>query len=310
MARLDQLRLRDLLVLETIAQLGSLHATALRLHVSQPAVSQIVKGLETAFATRLLLRGQRGVTLTEAGRAALDHLRVARHALQAAQAAAAQPRAPHLRLGTLPLGMLDAVPGALTRLRDQVPGVRVDVTEGTVDGLWRQLHEGSVDAIVSRLPGPAQRKTLRAGMRYAAIGEERLVMVAPAKHPALRVPHLALGHLVEAAWILPNDATFTRLAFDTRFVREGLTPPQPTMMCAAFHSSLHLAAATGMLSVAPERALRHYASSLRLTQLPVPWDGQEAEIGFACRETGLAIPAIATLRECFLHGASGERSEV
>ena len=58
-ARFAQLRLRDLMLLEHLAELGSLRAAAERLHVSQPAVTQALQGLEAAFGTALVERGRR-----------------------------------------------------------------------------------------------------------------------------------------------------------------------------------------------------------------------------------------------------------
>ena len=300
MARLDQLRLRDLLVLETIDALGTLHATAGQLHISQPAVSQIVKGLEAAFGTALLVRGQRGVTLTAAGRAALDHLRVARHALEAARTAARAPQAPVLRLGTLPLAMLHRVPAALGRLRERLPGVRVRLVESTVDALWEQLHEGRMDAIVSRLPTPKASRTRFTGIVHQTIGQEPIVLVAPRKHPAARLRRPTLADLTGYDWILPNPESFTRATFDTHWLKAGLVPPAPAMTCAAFHSSLHLAARVSMLTVVPASAVALYARSLDLVALRIDWPEQDADIVFACREASLTVPALAALRDSFL----------
>ena len=64
------------------------------MHVTQSAITQALHSLEAAFGRPLVARGrrgQRGVRLTPAGAAALMHLRVARHELEAALAAAADP---------------------------------------------------------------------------------------------------------------------------------------------------------------------------------------------------------------------------
>src|SRR5580765_1439279 len=90
--RFAQLRLRDLMLLEHLDELGSLTAAAARMHVTQSAITQALQSLEEAFGRSLIVRGrrgQRGVALAPAGAAALMHLRVARHELEAALAAAA-----------------------------------------------------------------------------------------------------------------------------------------------------------------------------------------------------------------------------
>jgi len=129
MTRIEQLRLRDLLLLEHIAQHGSLRKVAEALHVTQPAVTQALQGLEQAFGVELVDRGRRGVTLTAAGEAALARLRVARREVTAAREAALAPQRPVLRLGSSPMAALDVMPNALARLRQSAPQVRVVLTE-------------------------------------------------------------------------------------------------------------------------------------------------------------------------------------
>ena len=64
--------LRHLDVFLELARQRSISAGARAVHLSQPAVSQIVAGLESAFGTRLFERTSEGVTTTEAG----EHVRI------------------------------------------------------------------------------------------------------------------------------------------------------------------------------------------------------------------------------------------
>ena len=59
-----RLRLRDLYILSTVVQWGSMAKAAEHLAVSQPAVSDAIANLETALAVRLLDRSPRGVEPT------------------------------------------------------------------------------------------------------------------------------------------------------------------------------------------------------------------------------------------------------
>src|SRR5262245_54359484 len=131
--RVAQLRLRDLMLLEHVDELGSLTEAAERLHVTQSAITQALQSVEKAFGRTLVergRRGQRGVRLTPAGAAALLHLRVARHELEAALTAAAEPGTLELRVGALPLTLVQPLPDALARLRRRLPQVHVLLSEG------------------------------------------------------------------------------------------------------------------------------------------------------------------------------------
>src|SRR5262245_24480538 len=64
-----QLRLRDLHVLQAVAQHGSMAKAAAHLSVTQPAISQSIGDLEAIVGVKLLDRGPRGVVPTLYGEA-------------------------------------------------------------------------------------------------------------------------------------------------------------------------------------------------------------------------------------------------
>lgn len=66
MRRLDE-HLEKLLPFATIAELGSLHRAAERLHTSQPALTQMLKTMEGQLGVALFARTSRGMVLTDDG---------------------------------------------------------------------------------------------------------------------------------------------------------------------------------------------------------------------------------------------------
>src|SRR5262245_3184938 len=66
-----RVRFRDLQVLLAVADCGSMAKAAVQLGITQPAVSEIIAALESAFAVRLFDRGPQGVEPTVYGRALL-----------------------------------------------------------------------------------------------------------------------------------------------------------------------------------------------------------------------------------------------
>jgi len=55
------------------ADRGSLSGAAAQIGVSQPAMSQTISGLEAHFGATLIVRGHRGISLTNAGEVVLEH---------------------------------------------------------------------------------------------------------------------------------------------------------------------------------------------------------------------------------------------
>jgi DNA-binding transcriptional LysR family regulator len=66
---------RELAAFVAIAEEGGLSAASRRLHISQPALSQTVNGLERELGMKLLVRSSTGVQPTEAGMAFLAEAR-------------------------------------------------------------------------------------------------------------------------------------------------------------------------------------------------------------------------------------------
>ncbi|MEU6198929.1 LysR substrate-binding domain-containing protein [Streptomyces sp. NPDC047061] len=142
------MELRELRAFVAVAEEGGLSAAARRLHVSQPALSQTISGLERQLGVKLLVRGSGGVTATEAGTALLGEARavLARHD-QAVRLMAgyAGPGGGALRLGIpleLPPGLLDP---ALAELAEAHPETRVQARHLSTAEQLTALRAGELD---------------------------------------------------------------------------------------------------------------------------------------------------------------------
>src|ERR1700732_5590425 len=100
-----EMELRHLRYFVAVAEAGSLTVAAeQKLHTSQPALSRQIRDLEDEVGAQLLTRTARGIDLTPAGRAFLEHARVALSQVEAAAEAArrgAHPAKPCFSLGFL-----------------------------------------------------------------------------------------------------------------------------------------------------------------------------------------------------------------
>ncbi|MFT3779236.1 MAG: LysR family transcriptional regulator [Ottowia sp.] len=302
-SRIGHLRLRDLMLLDHIAATGSLRRTAERLHVTQPAITQALRGLEAAFGAALVDRQARGVALTPAGQAALQRLSAARHELLAAQAAAQAPARPVLRVGCVPLAALRFMPAALAALQRDAPHVRVELHEATVAPLWQALGTGALDAILSRLPPSDEPALMFDDAVVQLVGDERFAFVAGPGHRAAR-GRQTLRSLAGHAWALPPQDSLTRRAFDGLYLDAGLAPPEPVVTSVSFHTNLHLVATGRFITVAPESVVRRYAPTLRLTPLRVPAQRGAGRLAWVYRGGKQHDPALAALTACIAEAAS------
>src|SRR5436853_1672404 len=124
-----KMELRHLRYFVAVAEAGSLTVAAARkLHTSQPSLSRQIRDLEEEIGTQLLTRGARGIELTPAGRAFLDHARVALAQVDAAAEAArrvAHPAKPCFAMGFLTGHELTWMPEALRMLHHELPNIDV-----------------------------------------------------------------------------------------------------------------------------------------------------------------------------------------
>ena len=126
------MELRHLRYFVAVAETGGLTTAAkLRLHTAQPSLSRQIRELEAEVGVQLLIRHARGIQLTAAGRAFLDHARIALAEAETAKEAArriAYPAKPTFALGFLTGQEMDWLPEAMNVLRDELPKIEVTVS--------------------------------------------------------------------------------------------------------------------------------------------------------------------------------------
>jgi len=171
---------------------------ARRLNVSQPPLSVQIRTLEREVGAPLLVRTQRRVELTEAGRVLLDE---ARRLLGQAEAAVMHARrAAQGTVGRLTIGFVSTVdysilPPLVRRFRQKRPGVALKLLELTGDRQQSLLQSGELDLGLSILPSPAQGLTMRPVFR------EPLIAAVPANHRLAARRRIALRALAAEPFI-------------------------------------------------------------------------------------------------------------
>src|SRR4051794_27265579 len=173
-------------MLRAVARSGSLSAAARHLGYTQPAVSHHVARLEAEVGTALLTRLGRGVQLTDAGLALVEHADAVLSRLEAAEedvAAIAGLRAGRVRLAAFPSASATLMAGALTRLRAEHPGVAASFVEAEPEDALPLLRAGELDlALAFSYPAVGERD----GRDLATVPllHDPSLAVGPAGHPA------------------------------------------------------------------------------------------------------------------------------
>ncbi|MBB5510354.1 DNA-binding transcriptional LysR family regulator [Paraburkholderia sp. JPY681] len=148
------MELRHLRYFIAVAETGSLtEAAEKRLHTSQPSLSRQIRDLEDQVGVEVLVRSARGVELTDAGKAFIDHARLAIAQVDTAVEAArraAQPAKPRFALGFLTGQEMTWLPDAMHLLREELPNIEVTVSSDYSTELAAALAHGKLDVAFMR----------------------------------------------------------------------------------------------------------------------------------------------------------------
>ena len=215
------MELRHLRYFIAVAETGSLTVAAERkLHTSQPSLSRQIRDLEYEVGVELLSRGARGVELTAAGRAFLDHARLALAQVDAASEAArraAQPAKRTFALGFLTGQEMDWLPEAMRILRDELPNIEVTVSSQYSPDLAAALMRGKLDLAFLR---PEPRVV---DLTFRTVTKEPLVVVMPSDHRLASHQAIGVHEIVGEKFIsVSNTAPVLRTVIDDYLKRSSL----------------------------------------------------------------------------------------
>lgn len=246
-----------------VAQEGGFSRAALRLHISQSAVSQSVKKLERQLGQRLLTRSSRRIGLTAEGQRLLPRIREAVLALEGIGRQYENPE----YAGTIRLGAGDTVfryylVDILKQFHAAYPAIRFQVVNRTSEPLMRMVREGALDlAIVSHPHDAPGNRALRpfAEMTYVFAASAELF-----DRYSLRDFPEALKDLPV---LLPEKGTAARRVLDTHCARQGITL-KPEIELESVDLLADLARAGLGAAYVPELCVRPYMKTGELRPLP------------------------------------------
>ena len=171
---------RRLKVFHAVAELRSFTRAGQRLHMTQPAVTFQIRGLEEHFNTRLFDREHNRISLTEAGQRVFEYSD--RILKLHAEMEASVRELTHSLSGLLVLGASTTIaeyvlPSVLVDFKNAFSEVVVRLLVSNTDGIVQLIGDNQVD--LGMVEGPVHNKTLTSKLYHA----DQLVLVVPPGHP-------------------------------------------------------------------------------------------------------------------------------
>ena len=213
-----RLTLRQFRVFEAVARHLSFSRAAEELHLSQPAVSMQVKGIETILGMRLTEQLGKKIFLTEAGREVLHASRTITARLDDMQANLAQLRS--IDSGRLSLAATSTVnvvaTDILARFRGRHPGVTVHLDVSNRAAVLDQLIGNRIDlAIMGQVPDGL-------GLEAIRFMDNPLVVIAPPGHPLVGKKNASVASLAAESFLVREAGSGTRGAMERFFAAREL----------------------------------------------------------------------------------------
>jgi DNA-binding transcriptional LysR family regulator len=216
------MELRQLEYFVAVADERNFTRAAERVHISQSGVSAQIRQLERELGTELFDRSARGIALTVAGKAALEHARAALAAAAAISQAVGEVT--DLIRGRLTIGMvigctITPLFDALAAFHRAHPGVEVSLLEENSGRLVSGVRDGTIDLALIGTPTATPE-----GLDSLTIISERLVAVFPAGHPLAERRRVTLGDLGAYPIVCMPAGTGLRAVFDQACAARDVQP--------------------------------------------------------------------------------------
>jgi LysR family transcriptional regulator, benzoate and cis,cis-muconate-responsive activator of ben and cat genes len=220
------MELRHLRYFVAVGDEENMSRAAIKLHVSQPALSKQVRDLEDEIGFSLLERTAKSVRLTDAGRAFLDN---ARALLQNADDAVTKARAvasaepTELHVGYSPTPVAEILPKALRAYQQAMPNVHVRLHDWSNKDILDGIRDGRLQ--LGLIVPPAKASALH-DVRYEELFYERVCVAVAPQHPFAQRRAIPIAEVAAEPLIGPHPRRLSellRLSLDYLFEGETET---------------------------------------------------------------------------------------
>jgi DNA-binding transcriptional LysR family regulator len=242
---------RQLRAFLAIVQTGSLGRAADALHLTQPALSRVVRQMETQLRVQLFERRTTGMELTSFGEALLPH---AEHLMEEAALAIEEINVRlglgrgKVRVGTVASAAVMVLPALLDSVHAAWPNLQLQIVEAVEDKLASALAGNDVDVVLSGAIAENEEIVRVAEHKFS----DRSMVIAASRHPLQSRHDLSLRDLEAMSWVMPATDAEPRKRFDALVRSAGLAPAKVVVETRSPATIKAVVAQTQLLGWLPE----------------------------------------------------------
>lgn len=190
------MELRHLRYFVAAAEAENVSRAALKLHVSQPALSRQIRDLEQELGFDLFERSAKSVRLTEAGQSFLKEARAVLErvdeAVRTARAIATGDRA-ELHVGYAPSPTVRIMPQILRAFQTRFPKIRVKLHDLSSEEMLAGVREGKLQVAFLVRPNRAMLR----GLHFEELTRDTMCLAVPPGHNLASVRSVTLAQVAQ-----------------------------------------------------------------------------------------------------------------
>ena len=260
---------RQLRAFLAVVQTGSLGRAAESLHLTQPALSRLVKQMETQLRVQLFERRTTGMELTSFGEALLPY---AEHLIEETQLAIEEINVRlglgrgTVRIGAVASAAVMVLPALLEKIHTAWPNLQLHIMEAVEDRLAIALADNDIDVALSGSI-PESDAVMRVA-EHKFIDRSRVI--AATNHPLQQREHLTVHDLAGQSWIMPSADAEPRKQFNALIEQHSATPPLVAVETRSPSTIKAVVAQTRLLGWLPEPLFAAEEAAGLIRPLPCP----------------------------------------
>ncbi len=290
---MKQLEFTTLKLFVAVAETGSLSAVAQSSNIAVAAISKRISDLEASVGSRFFERHARGMSLTPAGHALLQHAREIIYGVDRLQAdlrAHAHGVKGHVRVAAMGSAASEFLPEELKRFTDLHPNVAIALSEMTSSQVVAAVQDGRVDIGIFLDPGHGT------GITCFPYRRDRLCLVVPVAHRFAGRDSLRFIETLEEDYIglAPSSSIARRMMAESGGrLRLRISVLGALALCRMVAAGLGI-------GIAPYFAARYLTMStpVRLIRLEDDWAERQMLIGIRAGQESLSGAARSFLAHC------------
>ena len=212
--------LRQLRALAALVRSGSFTQAAVSLHITQSALSSLIKELELNLGVRLVERTTRSIALTEAGQGFLPMVEKVLEDLDNAPDSMADLKALRrgvVRVSAPQLMACTLLPEVIAAFQREHPAIQVRLSDCAVDGVLTRVAAGEADF------GIGPERGITGEISSETLFELPFVVVYPKGHALARLPRVGWSDAVKHPFIALKGQFAERLSLDLHGALRELT---------------------------------------------------------------------------------------